>query len=710
MNKTLKIVLCVVFFGLLALPPLHFLGVRENGLKIYGYERACDVPSLTLANFRNRSFQSAFTEDFSKNFFLRKTFLKTAYQLREAMNFGLFHYGYSCSILEGRDGVLYERPYATFHLTCPRPAGKARYQKVMDIICDMNRYCVSNGVDFVFLPMPDKLQLYPEFLPPWFNWLWDYSNYDAQGELAEIFREAGVKVFDASAYLIARKPTFTAWAYPPGGTHLNAYGSGLVYQGFVEELMDTGKIPLAANRFLGARQTDKVWSVDDDISELLNLWHNPHIRDNIRYEPLFAQTNVTLNAGSMITVGDCYREQVALIFRQAGMFAPGKVLVARRGADQDARSYGRVAKDLRLLVLCYQSFNSGKMDEREAELKATFAAIRAACDKARTTGTIVVPKNATPVERFAAADLADGLKRVTGETYSITNVEPASGFRYLVGGDPLDEAPWKQDEIRKVRRGDRLILTGDPVRGPIYAVNDYLERELGVRWWTKDAATWPSRPGFCPPDSLDVRYAPPFAFREALYHGVLTDAAFKVRMRNNVTSLTRYIVPPTVEQFIPPQMGGNHRLVFFKGRRSSYHSFYEILPPDKWFADHPEWYSYRASEGRRVARRGQLCVTNEEMTRAYIRETLRLLHESPDCDVIQVSQNDNEHPCECERCRARFLAEGSWSGPYLEFVNKVAGSRRAGVSGRQGRYVRVSVHAEGPQVSATAAKCAGAAL
>ena len=285
-------------------------------------------------------------------------------------------------------------------------------------------------------------------------------------------------------------------------------------------------------------------------------------------------------------------------------------------------------------------------------------------------GLIVVAPQATPVERFAAKELAAGLERVTGEAQTVVTEDPGTGVRYLVGGDPLGEAPWKTDEIRLVRKDGRIILTGDRARGALYAVNEYLERYVGVRWWTKDEADYPRRPDFQPPAALDVRYAPPFAYREALYHGPLSDAAFKVRMKCNVTSKTRYILPPTVEDFIPPEMGGDHRLVFFKGRRSSYHSFFEVLPPEKWFGTHPEWYGFDPKKGERVKR--QLCVTDEAMAEEYIRETLRLLRESPDCDSIQVSQNDGKGPCECPKCRAFMEAEGAWSGPYLAFVNKVA--------------------------------------
>ena len=129
MNKFLKVLFCIVFFACLVAPALYLFGAHDNFVHLYGWEKKVTPPPLTVESFRTRQYQDAFSESYAKQFFLRRTFLKTAYQIREWMNFGLFHYGYNQSIMEGKDEFLFERPYSQFHLRCPRPAGRKKYTR-----------------------------------------------------------------------------------------------------------------------------------------------------------------------------------------------------------------------------------------------------------------------------------------------------------------------------------------------------------------------------------------------------------------------------------------------------------------------------------------------------------------------------------------------------------------------------------------------------
>ena len=378
MVKSLKILLTIVFFALLALPTLRFFGVEEGWTRIYGWEKDAPVPPLTYASFTNRAYQTAFTEDYSKHFFLRKTFLRTACQLREVTNLGLFHYGYSGSIIDGRDGILMEKPYMKFHLTCPRPGGRAKYASVLRALKEIDDDCRSNGVKFVCMLFPDKPQAYPEYLPRWFDWFWDYSNYNTQGEVAGLLREEGIDVFDATDYMLSRKARWEAWVYPPGGTHFSAYGCGLFYNGFLEQFIDTGRYDFKATRFVRAVPRDSEWFLDDDISRLLNTWRNPHLRTNVYYEPVWEQTNVVRNAGSAVVLGDCYRDQVCRVLRDSGFFARKKVYAAHRFGEEKPKGLEPYVDDLRLLVVAFQSFNTGRIDEREGEIRQIFEALRTA--------------------------------------------------------------------------------------------------------------------------------------------------------------------------------------------------------------------------------------------------------------------------------------------------------------------------------------------
>ena len=289
---------------------------------------------------------------------------------------------------------------------------------------------------------------------------------------------------------------------------------------------------------------------------------------------------------------------------------------------------------------------------------------------------VVIPDKPTAVEKFAAAELADELGKCIGYR-PIVICERASrkGPMLYVGAtkaarvvraDGTGCRPYRTDEIFLKSIADGVVLDGDPARAPIYAVDVYLEKYCGVRWWTSNAAYHPKLKE-APVRGIDLAYAPQFKYRETYYLDGF-DPLFKVRSKGNFTSLTRYMLSEM--KFIPPEMGGNHRLYFFEGRHSAYHSFFEILPPKGYFEKHPQWYSL--VKGKREAK--QLCLANEEMKSEYIRETLRRLREDPSVDFIQVSQNDGYGGwCECERCKALMDEDGGVvSGPYLRFANAVA--------------------------------------
>ena len=284
---------------------------------------------------------------------------------------------------------------------------------------------------------------------------------------------------------------------------------------------------------------------------------------------------------------------------------------------------------------------------------------------------IVLPDSPTAVERTAADELKAAVRRISGEEWQIVpeRAEPDGERNFLIGATRaaarIAPAAWRTDEILVAPLSNgSIVLAGDPVRGPIYAVDTYLEDVCGVRWWTSAESDYPTLREM-PPVVSAIRHAPVFRYRETYYRDGF-NADFKVRMKGNFSSRTRFMYTPM--EFIPKEKGGDHRLYYFESRGSAYHSHVGTLPPSRHFASHPEWYSEIG--GRRVAK--QLCLSNDEMAEAYIAETLRRLRTDPAVDFISVSQNDWAGPCDCVRCRAVIAEEGAISGLYLRFANRVA--------------------------------------
>ena len=388
MNRMLKITYLVVFFVVLALPSLHYFGAKESWHKIWGWERIPENPSFTLKSFADRSYQTTLTEHFSKAFFLRNTFYTTARQINEIANFGLFHSaGYAGGTIEGKAfddrhvGVIFEDPYAKYHLGCERPFNPKRYDSVIALLREIDAFCRTNGADFVFQSMPDKLQAYPEYLPDWMKWVWNYENFPIQTHMAKLCEANGVKAIDGLALFSKLRAETKEWLYPPGGTHLTCLASARLAEEIVRRVNAAGRIRLEVNPLVRVvEKPDGNWSVDNDISELLNMWYNRHIDMNVHYFPEFAHEPKVLNAGSAFIIGDCYRNQMAQIFNESGLFAKEKILQSKR-QGQKPEDFKAVIGDLKLVVLTFQSFNTGDLDKREAELREIFTALKTAHEK-----------------------------------------------------------------------------------------------------------------------------------------------------------------------------------------------------------------------------------------------------------------------------------------------------------------------------------------
>ncbi len=292
--------------------------------------------------------------------------------------------------------------------------------------------------------------------------------------------------------------------------------------------------------------------------------------------------------------------------------------------------------------------------------------------------TIVLPDDPRPVEKTAAAELKEHLDLMTGAVFKIVSekeyrhgpklpafrIGDSPEIRSLIPG--LDPEKLGYDAIVIQSAGRDLVLSGHPKRGTLYAVYSFLEDVLGVHWWSDRERFIPNRPDLTAAEQKTV-YAPKLISREAHYR-VGFDGIFSARLKQNNSSRTRMNGNRSV---IPPEFGDNDHFIFYKGRGSILHSFFEILPPSIYFEKHPEWYSM--INGKRTADRSQLCLTNSEMRKEFVKNALELLRADPTAKFISITQNDWRNPCQCEKCKAVDHENGDTpSGSLITFVNQVA--------------------------------------
>ena len=273
---------------------------------------------------------------------------------------------------------------------------------------------------------------------------------------------------------------------------------------------------------------------------------------------------------------------------------------------------------------------------------------------------IVIQPNATAPETNAAVELSQTLQQITGATFEITNSSSTFPKRAIVvGPGPIAEKlcpniPFLKlgpDEIVMQSKGDTLVLAGGRPRGTIYSIGRFLQEQCGVRYWTAWATNIPHRATLQIP-KLNVRYQPPFEYRGPFWFPAF-EQKWKVHNQSNDENWT-----------IPAELGGSIR---YKG---FCHTFYPLVPPEKYFADHPDWYSM--VNGKRTHELAQLCLTNPKLREFMVQRVKESLRECPDCEIISVTQNDHNGWCECPDCKALDDAEGSHAGTMITFANYIA--------------------------------------
>ncbi|GAG35727.1 unnamed protein product, partial [marine sediment metagenome] len=210
---------------------------------------------------------------------------------------------------------------------------------------------------------------------------------------------------------------------------------------------------------------------------------------------------------------------------------------------------------------------------------------------------IVIANDTRPVVSNAAGVLQEHLQKVTGVTLPIETLGggaelPAKAI--LVGEGPLVKKAGVDLSAEKLKydgfvvrlAGDRLVLTGALERGPLYAVIDFLEREVGCRWFSKQRVIIPQK------KDLSVRVA---SRRE--------EPAFEIRMP---WGIDMWFAASRVT-YTAPQWGKNP----FRSDGNA-HTFFMDAPAAVHFKDHPNWYSYH-NNGVWFHKTGQLNYHNPDL-------------------------------------------------------------------------------------------------
>jgi hypothetical protein len=307
---------------------------------------------------------------------------------------------------------------------------------------------------------------------------------------------------------------------------------------------------------------------------------------------------------------------------------------------------------------------------------------------------IVIDQQAAEPVCFAAEELSRYITEASGVPVNVSEEAFHAGGRalYLLeeqGTIPetppmpssLDEEAYR---IRSVGDTGRSFK-GRSARAVLYGVYDFLEEELGYRWYFP-APEDVGAPILSPDDlaailrrDIDREARPAFAFREREFRDVMpmtdqTDARIvqqidwwaKLRMNRFLLNFGYASNPELWRRWktvLIPEIKRRGMLVGL-GEHGSYPMF---LPPARYAADHPDWYC--EIEGQRVAdmKGKQFCTTNPYAVAAYLENFAAFIGDNPEIDFYYPAPNDVSTWCECAQCETSSVADR-----YMLLDNQIA--------------------------------------
>ena len=272
---------------------------------------------------------------------------------------------------------------------------------------------------------------------------------------------------------------------------------------------------------------------------------------------------------------------------------------------------------------------------------------------------IVVPENPVPVVAYAAQELAYHLNHATGKNLPvITEKAAVPGKKYFYLGNCKANAalnpsklPWNtgivkinRDSIQFAGNDGTLAITAQTnSTGTLFAVYEFLEKYLGVRW------IWPGKSGEIIPKckNLSIKETS-FTAKPLLRSSVWRSNPFS---RNASRGWSSQKAMKTYYQ-TEHQWLLRHR--FSCDRRiSGGHAFTKYY--DRYFKQHPEYFSMLPTGVRgnniyrwsKKPRNISMCVSNPELPKVVVKNWLAL--GKPE-QAINVNENDTSGECTCDDC------------------------------------------------------------
>ncbi len=259
--------------------------------------------------------------------------------------------------------------------------------------------------------------------------------------------------------------------------------------------------------------------------------------------------------------------------------------------------------------------------------------------------SIVLPGSPSDTLQQTAAILREYIGKITGATLPIRpETGPADRFGIHLGDtlaarERLKGMPLEDSDGFAIGIDQRCAaIRGGSDRGTRFGVYRFLEEFLGCRWLAPDLDYVPKRSTL---ELAPVRRTFVPAFDMRVFKGTRESSAeWGIKMGMN-----GFFTKDTAER-----AGG----CFYLPRENpGCHSYSRIIPAERYFDTHPEWFPLIDGTRRPGKVHGsQLCVTAPGLADEFAANVIALFDANPTCRAMSISPNDGRGWCDCSVCSA----------------------------------------------------------
>lgn len=285
---------------------------------------------------------------------------------------------------------------------------------------------------------------------------------------------------------------------------------------------------------------------------------------------------------------------------------------------------------------------------------------------------VILPSAPDPAEKTAKAELENYIRKaaapftIFGKKAKIYIGDSAVARANKIDCKSMPEESW----IIKTVQPDILILAGGGYRGTLYAAYHFLEKYIGIRWWNPFDEYIPAAKAV-DLQSINDSGKPKIMIRDIYRNPKYPEDKGRWCARNRINI--------DGESLISKEYGGG----YYYGLPYHTHTISRAdgyLPPQKYFASHPEYYSLVKGKRESAMFKGQPCFSHPDLPDIFINKLKEFIAKDeavakkrgvPAPILYDLSINDNAVWCECELC-SKALKTLKRSDLYINFANKIA--------------------------------------